>query len=188
MPHFAVLAIGRDKKGIVAKVTGALYRLGCTIETSQMAILGDQFSMMLVVSSDQAHETEIKQRLDDAIQDEAEHGETWKYEVAVTPIQKYASGPSVEASHLMTTYCEERSGVISAISQALCDQNANITHLHSRVQAVNEKNYCVVRAYITLPQGVDQDTIRASSEKALSDDDSLAVTIEQLAGDPQNRE
>ena len=50
MRHFAVSAIGADRPGIVAAVTGVLYEKGCNLEDTEMAVLRGHFSMMLVVS------------------------------------------------------------------------------------------------------------------------------------------
>ena len=50
MPELAVTAIGRDRPGIVASVTGALLDLGGNVEDSQMSILGGHFAVMLLVA------------------------------------------------------------------------------------------------------------------------------------------
>ena len=48
MTHFAVTAVGADRPGIVAAVTGAFAEHGCNLEDSSMTILRGQFAMMLV--------------------------------------------------------------------------------------------------------------------------------------------
>jgi glycine cleavage system transcriptional repressor len=50
VPEFAVTAIGRDRPGIVAAISGALLELEGNIEDSQMAILGGHFAVTLIVS------------------------------------------------------------------------------------------------------------------------------------------
>ena len=50
MPHFALSAIGRDRPGIVAAVTGVLLGHGANLEDSQMTILRGHFTMTLVVA------------------------------------------------------------------------------------------------------------------------------------------
>ncbi len=51
MAHFAVTAVGADRPGIVAAVTGAFVDVGCNLEDSSMTILRGQFAMMLVVAA-----------------------------------------------------------------------------------------------------------------------------------------
>src|SRR5205823_12753242 len=54
--HFAVAAIGRDRPGIVAAVTRNLVDHQLNVEDSQMTILGGHFTMMLIISGDDAVE------------------------------------------------------------------------------------------------------------------------------------
>ncbi|MBW3611674.1 MAG: GHKL domain-containing protein [Actinobacteria bacterium] len=49
MAHVAVTAIGTDRPGIVARVTGVLVEHGGNLEDSAMTILGGHFAIMLVV-------------------------------------------------------------------------------------------------------------------------------------------
>ncbi len=50
MPHFAVSAVGVDRPGIVAAVTGVLVEQGCNLEDTSMSILRGHFAMMLLVA------------------------------------------------------------------------------------------------------------------------------------------
>ena len=54
MPEFAVTAIGRDRPGIVAAISGALLELEGNIEDSQMSILRGHFAVMLIVKLPEA--------------------------------------------------------------------------------------------------------------------------------------
>jgi len=49
--HLAVSAIGADRPGIVAAVTGVLVDRGCNLEDASMSILRGHFAMMLVVAA-----------------------------------------------------------------------------------------------------------------------------------------
>src|SRR3954451_21270088 len=49
--HFAVTAVGIDRPGIVAGVTGVLLEQGCNLEDTEMAVLRGHFAMMLVVAA-----------------------------------------------------------------------------------------------------------------------------------------
>ena len=51
MKHLAVSAIGVDRPGIVAAVTGVLVDRGCNLEDTSMSILRGHFAMTLVVSA-----------------------------------------------------------------------------------------------------------------------------------------
>ena len=51
MSHLALSALGRDRPGIVAEVTGVLVEHGVNVEDSRMAILRGQFAMVLLLSA-----------------------------------------------------------------------------------------------------------------------------------------
>jgi glycine cleavage system transcriptional repressor len=64
MPEFAVTAIGRDRPGIVAAISGALLELEGNIEDSQMSILRGHFAVMLIVKlPESADAGELEERV-----------------------------------------------------------------------------------------------------------------------------
>ena len=65
--NLAVTAVGRDRPGIVAGITGALLEFGGNVDDSQMSILHGQFAVMLIVSvPDDADPDRISARLEQA--------------------------------------------------------------------------------------------------------------------------
>ena len=59
MASYALSAIGRDRPGIVAEVTGTLLRHGINMADSQMAILGGHFAMMIVLVASTETDVEV---------------------------------------------------------------------------------------------------------------------------------
>jgi glycine cleavage system transcriptional repressor len=51
VPALALSALGRDRPGIVAEVTGVLVEHGVNVEDSRMAILRGEFAMVLVLGA-----------------------------------------------------------------------------------------------------------------------------------------
>src|SRR5207237_7212888 len=51
MAHFAVTAVGVDRPGIVAGLTGVFVEHGCNLEDCSMTILRGHFAMTLVVDA-----------------------------------------------------------------------------------------------------------------------------------------
>ncbi|MBI5345287.1 MAG: ACT domain-containing protein, partial [Deltaproteobacteria bacterium] len=51
MKRYALTAVGRDRPGIVAAVTKALYDHACNIEDSTMTRLEDEFAIILIMSA-----------------------------------------------------------------------------------------------------------------------------------------
>jgi glycine cleavage system transcriptional repressor len=125
--HLAVSALGRDRPGIVAAVTGALLSHELNIEDSQMTILRGHFTMMLVVSgSDALDAEELRASLDRvALELELE-----AISVAEVPD---AGGAPPDPDHIATVYGADHPGIVHAAAQAVAAQNANITDLNTRL-------------------------------------------------------
>ena len=49
MKRILITVSGKDKPGIIAKVTGLLYARGCNLEDVSMTLLEGQFAMMMTV-------------------------------------------------------------------------------------------------------------------------------------------
>ncbi|MFM8792939.1 MAG: ACT domain-containing protein, partial [Solirubrobacterales bacterium] len=63
----AVTALGRDRPGIVAGLTGVLVEAGGNVDDSQMSLLHGQFAVMLIVSvPDDTHVDRLRVQLDEA--------------------------------------------------------------------------------------------------------------------------
>ncbi|MGH2838428.1 MAG: ACT domain-containing protein, partial [Thermoleophilaceae bacterium] len=82
MARFALSAIGRDRPGIVAGVSGALLKHGANIEDSRMAILSGHFTVMLIVSTPADADVDALGRDLDAARDELGLGALTLEEVA----------------------------------------------------------------------------------------------------------
>ncbi len=48
--HVVLTAVGPDRVGIVADISGAVSTAGCNIEESKMAVLGGEFAVIMLVS------------------------------------------------------------------------------------------------------------------------------------------
>ena len=58
-----LFAAGRDRPGIVDRLTGVVYRSGCNIEDSRMAILGDEFALIGLVTGSETDLRSIEAEL-----------------------------------------------------------------------------------------------------------------------------
>jgi glycine cleavage system transcriptional repressor len=45
-----ITAVGKDRPGIVDRISGAIYEHGCNLEDSRMSILGGHFALMLLAT------------------------------------------------------------------------------------------------------------------------------------------
>jgi glycine cleavage system transcriptional repressor len=155
MSRFSIAAIGADRPGIVAAVTGVLVDRSCNIEDTAMAILGGHFSMMLVVSGP----TDL---------------DAGALEAALTPVANElhlvtmvrAIDPAVAAPApgelwTVSVHGADHPGIVHGIAQALADLGVNVVDLATRVVPGDGGPAYVMVLDVTLPDGVDGDALAA---------------------------
>ena len=153
MPHVAVTALGADRPGIVAAVTGVLMRHGGNLEDTAMTNLGGHFAMMLVV---EVPDDESPEELERSLVDEVGGlGLT----VAVRRIEEIAGeGPSGEP-WAVSLYGADRPGIVHRVAQKLADHGANIVDLSTRVIGPGPEHAYVLLLELSLPPGADGDAL-----------------------------
>jgi glycine cleavage system transcriptional repressor len=124
--QFAITAIGLDRPGIVAAVSGALLDLDGNVEDSQMSILRGHFAVMLLVDvPDSVEQGELADRLG-AVRDELE-----LEAITVSPVG--AALEPVRPSHVVSVYGADSKGIVHGISVALAGLGVDITDLETKL-------------------------------------------------------
>lgn len=169
MNDLTVTAVGRDRPGIVAGVTGVLYELGCNLADCSMTRLRGDFAMILLV--------EAPSEVDSArLQEQLEvTGEEFGLEIRVTE----ASAPEHETPSrpfVISVYGADRPGIVHQVSKALADREINITDLTSHlVQGI----YTMVLD-ANLPEGTNPAEVESELRTLAGD---LGVDLNFRAGD-----
>ena len=126
MAQFAITAIGLDRPGIVAAVSGALLDLDGNVEDSQMSILRGHFAVMLLVKCpDSVEQRELVDRLG-AVRDELE-----LEAITVSPVG--AAAEPVRPTHVVSVYGADSKGIVHGISAALAGLGVDITDLETKL-------------------------------------------------------
>jgi glycine cleavage system transcriptional repressor len=153
LSHFAVTAVGADRPGIVAAVTGAFVDVGCNLEDSSMTILRGQFAMMLVVDAPPgvgAHE------LDAALVAPAQ---ALDLVVTVRPAAEDADGAAGgegdRGSWTVSVYGADHPGIVHGVASLLAELGVNIVDLSTRVVGRPEAPVYAMVLEVTLPAGAD---------------------------------
>ncbi len=160
MPHVAVTAIGSDRPGIVAAVTGVLVEQGCNLEDTSMTILRGHFAMMLVVDTPpELSATELESAL--------EHpAAALELVVTVRPIDEaVASSPAGEA-WTVSVYGADHPGIVHAVSSALADGAINITDLNTRLLGEDDARAAIAAAESETTLVAD-DVVRFGPERVI---------------------
>ena len=149
MPHFALSAVGADRPGIVAAVTGALVDSGCNLEDSSMSILRGQFAMMLVVAGPEG--------LDAATLERALAGPAADLDlvVHVRAIEgAVPSGPPGEPWSI-AVYGADRPGIVHRFTSLLAADGVNVVDLTTRVIGDADRPVYAMILEVALPPGLD---------------------------------
>jgi len=158
MAHFAVTAVGADRPGIVAAVTGALAEHGCNLEDSSMTILRGQFAMMLVVDAPAALSAgELEAAL-------AGPASELDLVLTVRPAGEPPGGGPEADCWTVSVYGADHPGIVHGVTSLLADRAVNIVDLSTRVIGSPENPVYTMVLQVTLPPGGDPARLQADLE------------------------
>ncbi len=124
----AITAVGRDRPGIVAGVTGALLGLGCNLGETSMTRLRGEFAMILLVRL--ANEGTIEQ----ARATLATVAAAIDLTIMARPLSpQEASAPAGGIGYILRVYGADRPGIVHAVTEHLAGIGFNISDLETRV-------------------------------------------------------
>jgi glycine cleavage system transcriptional repressor len=156
--QFAITAIGLDRPGIVAAVSGALLDLDGNVEDSQMSILRGHFAVMLLVEvPDSVEQSELVDRLG-VVRDDLE-----LEAITVSPVG--AAVEPVRPSHVVSVYGSDSKGIVHGISAALAGLGVDITDLETKLTGTPDAPVYVMVLEIALG-AAGEDEVAASLRDA----------------------
>jgi glycine cleavage system transcriptional repressor len=144
--HYAVIAIGADRPGIVAGLTGALLEHGANLEDVSSSILRGYFAIMLVVDVPDGPTAE---GLQVSLQEAAR-----SLGVSVSVRDVGSEAPRrIHATHALVAYGADRPGIVAGLAALLADRGVNVADLSCRLTGDDPQVYVLV-AEVTVPEGV----------------------------------
>jgi glycine cleavage system transcriptional repressor len=147
--EFAVWAMGADRPGIVAAVTGVLLRMGCNLKDCSMTVLSRHFAMVMEVEGP------------DDLAPEALEAELARSEgcaelsVDVRPAGDGAPIVVEGDPYIVSVYGSDHPGIVHRISTVLADNSVNITDVNTRVIGENGEPVYAMLLEVTLPRSLD---------------------------------
>jgi len=154
MARFSLSALGADRPGIVAAVTGALVDLGCNLEDSTMTILRGHFAILLVVAAPEGvGEDAIAGAL-------ASAADAFDLTVAVRPITSAAAEASQDTereSWTVAVHGADRPGIVHAVTSALAETGGNVVDLATHLVGEKDAPVYVLTIRAALPAGAEGD-------------------------------
>jgi glycine cleavage system transcriptional repressor len=172
--HYAVSALGRDRPGIVERVTGVLLAHSVNIEDSQMSILRGRFTMALIVAA--APDSVAALRADlEGVATELGLDALTLHEVAEV------DATHAQPTHLVTVYGADHPGIVHSAAAALASAGANITDLNTRLAGEPDGELYVLLLEAAVPAGAAESLER--SLEAVGHDEGVEVAFRELEQD-----
>ena len=151
--EFAVWALGADRPGIVASVTGVLFRSGCNLKDCSMTVLSGHFAMMMLVEGpDDLVPEALEAELAEA---EGCAGLT----LAVRPAGEAASSVVEGDPWIVSVYGSDHPGIMHRIATVLAEHRVNITDVNTRVIGGEDEPVYAMLLEVALPKTMDRDAL-----------------------------
>ena len=162
MSLLAVTAIGADRPGIVASVTGVLVAQGCNLEDTSMSILRGHFAMVLIVAApDALHAATLEAAL------AVEAGDL-VVSVGEVAQQGASGGAPVGEAWTVVVYGADHPGIVHGVASALAARRVNIVDLSTRVSGDERPIYSMVME-VELPPGLTGVELEAALDATASE-------------------
>jgi glycine cleavage system transcriptional repressor len=174
--HFALTAVGADRPGIVAGVTGPLVELGCNLEDTSMTILRGRFAMVLVVAGpDDLEDATIAGAL-------AGPADQLGLGVWVHPVGEETSAPPEGETLTVSVHGADRPGIVHRVTSVLAASGANVLDLSTRVVGGEDRPAYVMVLEALLPPGADAGAL-GRQLSAAADELGVACTVHPSGAD-----
>ncbi len=145
--YYALSAIGKDRPGIVADVSGLIYECGGNLEDSSMTLLGSQFALLILLSGSGE---EFQYRLSTGCK-----RLEWEKHLSIflTPVEEgdgLNKAKEVTESYELSTTGLDRMGIVYHVSRLLADQGINIVDMHTKTTPSPESGTPIFNTKILL--------------------------------------
>lgn len=124
--HYQVLtAVGRDRPGLVEKISALLLAAGANLEDSRMAILGGEFALILLFSGSEEAIQSVNKRSPGLAQE-------LNLQITLAPTEpRSASGDFLP--YRLEVGGVDRPGIVARVTAVLAEHRINVATLESRV-------------------------------------------------------
>ncbi|MBI4711552.1 MAG: hypothetical protein HY767_03710 [Candidatus Omnitrophica bacterium] len=150
MKKILITVSGKDKPGIIAKVSGLLFARGCNLEDISMTLLEGQFAMMMTAClPSPAVKIRVLQGL------ELLGSTPWSLDCHMTELEGKITGRKKHAKgslpYMITAFGKDRTGIVYEVSRALAGMRVNITDLDSRILGKGAKTTYAMLLEVDVP-------------------------------------
>ncbi|MEN8168682.1 MAG: ACT domain-containing protein [Pseudomonadota bacterium] len=173
MSHWYMLTlVGKDRPGIVAHVSAALFDGGCNLGEASMMRLGGNFTIMLMVQFDGS-----TRGLDNLLEPVADSMGLHRHIDRIDADLHHHQEPDVR----ITVYGADRAGIVSRITGGLAEAGLHILDMETSVAGTEEKPIYIMQIEGHATEGVE--ALQSALEIVVQDGvEAQLETIETLIG------
>ncbi len=161
MKYFVITAVGEDRPGIVEKVTELLYRLGFNLEDSSMTRLNNEFTIMLIVSTDKDISVEQLKKEFETLEKQL----SLLINVKEIPEEIFNQKKEIEDIYNIVVYGSDKPGIVYKVAKLLSKNGINIADL--KTEKSNDLYVMIIEA--EFPKNVDIQQFNEDLENLKSD-------------------
>jgi len=156
---YALSAIGTDRPGIVADLAELIYECDCNLEDSSMTILGSEFAVLLLLSTDR----------EDAEEHLSTNCKRLEWEKRLTVFFRRLQGEPLPfgartkaRSAALRAVGVDKAGIVAKVARCLANHNVNITHMtsHSRPEPGTGTPIYTMEVQLAVPDTTDLGKLR----------------------------
>jgi len=150
MKRIALSFIGKDRPGIIAGVSQALFESGCNIEDTTMTILEGQFAMILIATiPDSVGETRLREAFDRCKQ---RWGLNHFWNVLAGSVVRGEKHPPGSKTYIISVIGKDRTGIVYETSRILAKARLNITDLNCKILGQGDKAVFAMMLEVDVPK------------------------------------
>ncbi len=152
MEKLIITVLGKDRPGIIARVSASLYALDCNLQNVNQMILQNEFSGFFIVEppSDLDMET-LQQRLDRDLSGEGLR----VYTDRISPSDQKQESVKAE-TFLVTTIGPDRKGLVAGITEIIAAHGVNVTNLRAVFKGGDDPTANIMVYEIAVTRNTDQ--------------------------------
>lgn len=135
MPQLAVTAVGPDRPGVLARLSGLLAEARADVADAMTTVLSGHAVVAMLVDAPEAVDPQVLER------DLA--AETADLALAVSVRAPAPSSPSPPATHVLRVHARDRPGLVRDVTAFLAERGINVTDMAARPVRGQEPVYAL---------------------------------------------
>jgi glycine cleavage system transcriptional repressor len=147
--------VGRDRVGIVAELTDALFELGCNLLDSSMTLLRGEFAVILMVSLPEKITLDLLSERLKSTQEKL----GFTLHVRLLSEEELKSSESTDPIFVISVYGADKPGIVSGVTRRLAQLGANITDVQTKRTSEKQSVFIMVLE-VTAPPNLSTERLR----------------------------